>query len=556
MIYTRNYNIPGIFLTLHTNSFNMKNPLTVLLFLSISIPSFSQNVKIIDAAPNHATVYSDRAHLTHEAATDLQAGKSELKLSGLSPYIDPQSIMVSGKGGFTILSVSHNNNYIENLDDLPEVKNLKSEIEKLELKIEDENAVIKVLKEKEAIIAANRIVPGKDQAVSVEYLKSVIDMYTASMEQVTTGILKSTRLIKDYETRLSLLKKQLSEITGKGRIPSGEISVIVTSEKNVRASLLVNYVTSGAGWYPSYDIRAESITKPVNIIYKANIHQTTGVPWKNIKLSFSSATPVVSGTLPELNPWFVDFNYPAAPIMMKSMRGAVKSEAPAALAIAEEESAALSDALPVIAVKQDKQTSVTFDVTEPYTINPDGRLQTIEIQKTNSPAEYKYIAVPKLSPYAYLTANISGWEKESFQNGEATLYFENGFIGKSFLNVSQLSDTLPVSLGTDNGIIVKREKRKDFTSKRTIGSNKTETLSFLITVRNNKQQGITINLLDQIPVSSNSGINIELVDSSGGKYDSATGIIKWELKLEPGENKELVLTYSARYPKDKIVILE
>ena len=109
------------------------------------------------------------------------------------------------------------------------------------------------------------------------------------------------------------------------------------------------------------------------------------------------------------------------------------------------------------------------------------KIQTVEIQRLTAPADYKYVTLPKLSPLAYLTANITDWAKLSLQSGEATLYFENSFVGKSNLNVNQLTDTLTISLGTDNSILVKREKRKDFTSKKVIGANKTETYSFLLT---------------------------------------------------------------------------
>ena len=108
-------------------------------------------------------------------------------------------------------------------------------------------------------------------------------------------------------------------------------------------------------------------------------------------------------------------------------------------------------------------------------------------------ADYKYVTVPKLSPLAYLTGNITDWAEQNLIGGEATLYFENTFVGKSYLNVNQLKDTLTVSLGNDNSILVKREKRKDFTSTRVLGSNKTETYSFLITVRNNKTNPVQDN---------------------------------------------------------------
>jgi len=141
-------------------------------------------------------------------------------------------------------------------------------------------------------------------------------------------------------------------------------------------------------------------------------------------------------------------------------------------------------------------------------------------------------------------------------SGEATLYFENTFVGKSYLNVNQLKDTLTVSLGTDNSILVKREKRQDYTSRRVLGSNKTETYSFLITIRNNKANPVKINVKDQIPVSTNSDIEVNTVELTGGRHNSQTGEVNWELEIKPQESRQLVMTYSVRYPKDRSIILE
>jgi hypothetical protein len=103
---------------------------------------------------------------------------------------------------------------------------------------------------------------------------------------------------------------------------------------------------------------------------------------------------------------------------------------------------------------------------------------------------------------------------------------------------------------------VKREKRKDFTSKKTIGSNKTETFSYLLTIRNNKSVPVKITLNDQIPVSSNSGISVETIELSGGRHNEQTGEIMWDLDIKQQETKQIILTYSVRYPKDKTVVLE
>jgi uncharacterized protein (TIGR02231 family) len=381
-----------------------------------------------------------------------------------------------------------------------------------------------------------------------------MDLYTGNMDQITMTTLKKGRLIKDYEKQIVALQQQISEKLGKQRLPSGEISVTITSEKQVTGKLSFSYVVTNSGWYPSYDIRVDDIKSPVAIFYKANVFQNSGVAWNDVKLSFSNATPWVAGDLPVLYPWFIDYYFPAT-IRLRGYASGVKvAKAPEVMEAVTEDKAMAS--APVSVEKKVGETTISFDVAVPYSIPSDGKIQTVEIQRLSVPADYKYVTLPKLSPLAYLTANITDWAKFSLQSGEATLYFENSFVGKSNLNVNQLTDTLILSLGTDNSILVKREKRKDFTSKKTIGSNKTETFSYLLTIRNNKSVPVNITLNDQIPVSSNSGISIETIELSGGRLNEQTGEIKWDLDIKQQETKQIILTYSVRYPKDKTVVLE
>jgi uncharacterized protein (TIGR02231 family) len=517
--------------------------------------------KDIKAVIKHVTVYPDRAQISHETNVEIPAGITTLRLGGLSPYIDAQSIQVKGYGDFIIMSVNQQNNYLQNLEDLPEVKSIRSQIEALQLKVEDEKAALSVLKEKEAFLVANRAILVKETTFSLDQLKSVMDLYTNNMDQVTSSTLKKNRLIKDYEKQIAALQQQISDKIGKQQLPSGEITVTVSAEKAVSGRLSFSYVVTNAGWYPSYDIRVDDITKPIALFYKANVFQNTGVTWKDVKLSFSNATPWIAGDVPVLNPWFIDYYNPVPVVRGRAVASGVKRSQMPEMATMDKkaevtEAAELAEVVPVPVEKRTGETTVTFDITTPYSIASDGKMQTIEIQRTNTLAEYKYVTIPKLSTIAYLTGNITDWAKQSLIGGEATLYFENTFVGKSYLNVNQLTDTLTISLGTDNSILVKREKRQDFTSRKVLGSNKTETYSFLITVRNNKSTPIRITVNDQIPVSSNSGIEVDAVELSGGKHNPQTGEIKWDLSIKPQESKQLVLTYSVKYPKDKTVILE
>ena len=534
----------------------------IILSISIIFSAFyllAQPEKEIKAEMKQVTVFPDRAQINHESSVSLPTGKTVLKLSSLSPYIDPQSVQVKGFGDFTILSVTHQNNYLQNLEESSEIKNLRSQLEALLIKVEDERAAIAVLKEKEAFLVANRAILVKETTFSVEQLKSVMELYTSNMEQVTMTILKKGRLIKDYEKQIAALQQQISDRLGKQNLPSGEIYVTANADKQVSGRLYFSFVVMNAGWYPSYDIRVDDIKNPVSIFYKANVYQNSGVPWKDVKLSFSNATPWISGDVPVLYPWFIDYYVPIPMLRKGRAAGVNRDEAPAMMEVAASDlkmEAKEMEAAPIPVQKQTGETTITFDISIPYSIPSDGKIQTVEIQRLTAPADYKYVTLPKVAQHAYLTANITDWAKLSLQAGEATLYFENAYVGKSNLDVNQLTDTLTLSLGTDNSILVKREKRQDFTSKRVIGSNKTENFSFLLTIRNNKSTGIRITLQDQIPVSSNSGITVEAVELSGGRHNIQTGEIKWDIEMMPQETKQIVLTYSVKYPKDKTVILE
>jgi len=274
-------------------------------------------------------------------------------------------------------------------------------------------------------------------------------------------------------------------------------------------------------------------------------------------MSFSNATPWIAGNLPQLSTWFIDYEAPPAPFMVRGAQS-MKFSAPVAMdsAVTMKEELAESIAAPPPVEKKNGETTVTFDVNVPCSVPTDGKQQTIEIQRLTTSAEYRYVTTPKLSQFAFLTANITDWASLSLQSGEATLYFENSFVGKSSVDVSQVTDTLALSLGNDNGIVVKREKRTDFTSRKSLGANKTETFSYLISIRNNKTVPVRLTLKDQIPISSNSGITVEALELSGGKVNGVTGEVRWDLDINKQETKQLILTYSVKYPRDKKVILD
>jgi uncharacterized protein (TIGR02231 family) len=151
---------------------------------------------------------------------------------------------------------------------------------------------------------------------------------------------------------------------------------------------------------------------------------------------------------------------------------------------------------------------------------------------------------------------LTDWNKYNFLSGEANLFFEDTYIGKSLLDSHASSDTLNLSLGTDKNIVVTRTLQKNLTERQIIGSNKKETKDWQIKIKNRKNQPVNLLVEDQIPVSQNSSIEVEKQELSGGKLTETSGNVQWTLKLNPGDDKKLELRYQVKYPKNQQVIVQ
>ena len=212
--------------------------------------------------------------------------------------------------------------------------------------------------------------------------------------------------------------------------------------------------------------------------------------------------------------------------------------------------------IPIGVNKVENQTNIEFNIAMPYSVPSDGKQYTVEINQLDIPAIYQYAVAPKLSTNVFLTARLTDWNKYNFLSGEANLFFEGTFIGKSLINTDATTDTLNLSFGTDKNIVVTRTSLKDLSERQSLGSNKKETRDWQIEVKNRKSQPINLLVEDQVPVSQNSSIEVEIQDLSGAQLDKLTGKVTWKMALKPGDDKKVELKYLVKYPKNQSVIIQ
>ena len=202
------------------------------------------------------------------------------------------------------------------------------------------------------------------------------------------------------------------------------------------------------------------------------------------------------------------------------------------------------------------QLGYEFEIRQPYTIPSDGKSVAAEIGRYRLPAAYTYQSTPKIDKDAFLMAEATDWAKLNLLEGEANIHFENTFVGKSILSPREAGDTLRFSMGRDRGIRIERTKESDYSARRAIGSNQTQTVGWKLTVRNTRTEPVVLMLTDQLPVSRNSSITVTEEELSGGTLDKESGTVIWRLELKPGEQRELKLRYAVKYPKGRSLAIE
>ncbi len=215
----------------------------------------------------------------------------------------------------------------------------------------------------------------------------------------------------------------------------------------------------------------------------------------------------------------------------------------------------LKDGLEDYVSVTDNALDVTYDIELPYDVPTNGKQQIATLKEASIPAFFKYYAVPKLDKDAYLLAEVSDWEKLNLLPGEANIIFEGTYVGKSFIDPASTNDTLNLTMGKDKRVIIKREKLTDYSSVKFLGTNKLQTITYELTVKNNKKDPISLILKDQYPISTNKDIEVQLLQSSDAINNTEIGVLTWKLDLAAGESKKVRISYSAKYPKGKVLNL-
>jgi uncharacterized protein (TIGR02231 family) len=533
----------------------MRRIISVIAILAlICVKATAINVK---SELKEVTIYQQNAKISREAMVSIPAGITEIVMEDLTSSILQNSLQVDIEGKAILLSATSRINYMFDQKESPRIKELKDSLELVDSEIYWLQNQKIVYQGEEKVINENNKLGSEQEGLDVEELKQLVIFYRSRLFEVKKEILKIDKKIQELKLVKSRIQNQLSELNSTRNKPTGEVIINVSSNISTKIKLKLSYLTPNAGWSPVYDIRADGTDKPLKLIYKANVYQKTGYDWKDVKLTVSTGNPTVDNNRPILYPWYIDFYVPPTGLSYKQsqLKSAERSQMMqiniAQEALAREELGEVAEMPEYIVSETTSQMAAEYKIEVLQDIPSDGKEHLVAMMEYKPDADFTYHTVPKLSDGAFLLAKVPDYGQYNLLPGQANLFFQGMYVGQSTINPVTTADTLLVSLGRDNKISVKRNQLKDFTKKQVIGGNIKETKGFEIFVRNNNVFPVNLEVLDQIPISKNKEIEVQLEDDGGAEYTEDYGRLLWKLNLNSGQTQNLRFVYSVKYPKDK-----
>ena len=622
------------------NRFLLFSFLFLIGFLS---PVFGQDTKMqVESTIDRVVVFLEGAQIFRSGQVQIPAGKSTLRFTKLESGLLAESIQFKTDDRVQVLSVLHQENYLKGPGDSDAVIELK----RLRKQKSDSSAIeemfVEVYDREIGLLLANQAIGGAE-GVKQPDIEAAADFFRTRLLEIKKLQRGHRERIEILADEIKMLDRQIGELSAGLNTWSSEVEVVVQLATEVMASFELRYVTDYADWQPLYDIQVKDIDSPLSLVYKANIHQSTGIVWDQVKMVLSTSNPSFVNEKPVVRPRRASFFEAVVP-MPRRQHVSARSQAIPGVAVRNprvvsgrvtstsreplqgvnvivpgmavggvtdlngyysfelpegaqniqvsfvgygamkvaitsntmdfilaesslmlDEVVVTSDrfsaapvneitgnmAIPVVVASN--TTSAEFEIGVPYTIHSDDNATLVDIAVHEIGAVYEYYAAPGYIQRTFLTAHLTEWEQFDLLPGPLNLFLNNTYVGQTSINPQLANDTLSISLGQDQGLVIERKQSNEFSRRQFFGNRKTDMKAYEISIRNNKSVPVSILVEDQIPISTDSDIDITLEESGGGVFNERTGVLRWRLNLASGESENLIFRYAVKYPRGRQV---
>jgi uncharacterized protein (TIGR02231 family) len=523
------------------------------------------------------TVYPAGAEITRVGKLKIDRGEHTLLFADLPATAVASSIRVEGKatGKLEIGSVDTRIVQVPRADEAAtatERRRVEDAIQKLKDDKAAVQASVTAAETQRRLIESltqlpSRPAPANGTAAQQPDWNQLFALIGDRTADVQTAILAAQVKTRDIDRQIRDLEGKLASLAPTRRART-EVKVSVAAAGPLEAEIVIRYQVGRAAWTPYYDARLATGTKAqapkLHLVRRASIEQRTGESWESVALSLSTARPSAGTAAPLLSTLIVDYEADRpppvpAPRAMPSSRGL--RNAPAASRVgeaadgrAEADAVAADEARAKVEVQA---FQAVYGIAGRVTVPETGETKRVQIDTMDLDPALAVRAVPKRDEKAYLYAKITVARGTPLLPGSVSLFRDATFVGNGRFPLLAPGEQHELGFGVDDAVRVRyaiAEEKRGETG--IITSSKTDTRSYRITAKNLHPRPIQLTVLDQIPVSQNADIKVELTGKTAPSrrdVDDKRGVLAWDATLTPDEERVIEFGYRATWPAAKNV---
>jgi len=513
-------------------------------------------------------VYPDGASVTRVITLDLPAGDNTLIAKDFPMGLDPSSLRVEGDAGakLTIGAIDARPPHLAPPANLPDID---KRIEALKDQREDLHGIIAAAEARRKFAehfaeAAPVGIGEKGEARPVSEWRAAFSAVADEVATADSAIRDATRKQRDIDRELARLEAD------RGTKPPSklEVRIDLTSAAATKATLRVTYAVRSARWMPVYDARLDTGAKDrkpaIELVRRAEITQSTGEDWSNVALAVSTVRVARGGNAPDLNPLLVQYPQPPRPLAWRNREDGGLDQRSAALMPAP--AAELADNVAKRAVEQEAISQIgafqaSFKIPGRVSVAANEGAKSLRIATAMITPDLAVRAVPVIDPTAFLEASFVQADDAPLLPGLVSIYRDGIFVGRSRMASAAKDETVRLGFGADDKVKIERTvvKRNEGSAGLIVTTSKTDERAFKTVVRNGHDFPIKVAIQDQLPVSENDDIVVEMLPSSTPATTTnlrdKRGVLEWAFEAKAGEVRDINFAWRMRWPKDKGVVM-
>lgn len=538
-----------------------------------------------DGAPiTRVTVYADRAEVVRTFKGRLEAGEQTLVFDRLPGATRLDQLRVEGRGEFTLLDIRPEtvqtkeiaNAQVRALQDALKVQDLRQQaLNQTEARLTfQKSALDKML--------ARLTTAGKESAnPEMDPLKwaAFLDFQDKQLAEVDRQVLALQADREAVRAEVDRLNRELAALRGNERRSRLLAKVNLDVRQAGEVEVHLSYLVRGPSWSPSYDMRADTKAKTLDVTYRAEVRQATGEDWKGVSLRLSTAQPGLQGREPRMDPWFLT---KAEPMVFAGGLTELRQDANGRA----REGQMFNDIRPMdnrfstadandfqALAKQMKAmeqgraqvqaggTAATFVIERPSDILADNKPAQVTVMRESFPAYFRHTCVPKLSPFVFLKTKAVNKTDFTFLPGPTAVFLDGAFVAQANLDLVPSGQDFWTYLGVDQGVSVERKELARREESSGVFGKKTLRTVFdqVFKLKNGKATDIELVLWDQVPASNHEDIKVVFEEP---RYEKDTDNLKmneskfleWRLPLKAGAKQDLPFRFAVERPEDVQVV--